>query len=765
MTESSRLLGRASALTLFLLATTTSPLVRADATSDSPADSSADQRIAGLEEITVTARRKEENARDVPISISVISPEAIKDNNIATVQDLQFLVPSLTSTTGNVGQRDSANIAIRGQGYGSIAGQPAVAIYLNEVPVPSDYDGILAGGPGLFFDLENAQVLKGPQGTLFGRNTMGGAVLLQTARPTHEFGGRIQVGTGNYDNREIDGAINLPIVEDVLLTRLAFNEQVRDGFTHVLPSSTYPGGVDLDNRDTKSIRGTVTFKPTAGIQNDSIFTYQVYSSHGSGDFLTAVDTSPSGTAAQTYPNLPAELAQQQALGARTHIPINTNLNGTGGSLLAIENITKVDLTDQLTIRNIFGFDRARFNYLSDLFGVDVPLFSVVSDLYPVNQFTDELQLSGKNFGSRLEWVVGGFYSDQGPPDHSVFPTLGVQILEPPGSPASVVDHDVQRRLLIRSKAIFAQGTYDLSDFIRGLKVTGGVRETYDYRIDSQATVGVGVVSSVRSDTSAPTWTAALEYQVVPETSVYFTSRRGYRAGGSTVATNGVTFPFSSEFVTDYEVGVKSDWKVGDVPIRTNADVYYQDYSGIQVNQLIPYPGEPGGLNVTSNAAAARLWGAEFEAQAILTRQFQVGVNFSYLSFAYTKFDPGVDGAGLIAGETANRIPWEAGLNARYNLPVSEQLGEISLRGNFHWQDKFGDFLGTGTIPSYGLLNLSINWDSVGRAPLDVQLFVTNALNKTYASGGIGFLGVAERTYGDPRLYGIRLNYRFGAEAK
>ena len=144
-------------------------------------EAASDQNSLRLEEIIVTARRREENLQKVPISITELSPQQIRDNNITTLLDVQQLVPSLTVTTGNVGQRDSANVSIRGQGWGSF-GQPATAMYLNEVPIPTDYSNNLAGGPGLFFDLENVQVLKGPQGTLFGKNTMGGAILLQSAR-------------------------------------------------------------------------------------------------------------------------------------------------------------------------------------------------------------------------------------------------------------------------------------------------------------------------------------------------------------------------------------------------------------------------------------------------------------------------------------------------------------------------------------------------------------------------------------------------------
>lgn len=755
--------------TIFVLGTGIFAVANAAPASDSSTDAIADQRSLGLEEIIVTARRREENAQQVPISITVISPQAIQDNNIATIQDVQYLVPSLTVSTSNVGQRDSANVAIRGQGYGSIAGQPAVAMYLNEVPIVTDHDGSIAGGPGLFFDLENVEVLKGPQGTLFGRNTMGGAILLQSARPTNEFGGRLQVGVGNYNDREIDGEINLPIIDDKLLARIAFNGQVRDGFSRVLSAPGYPNGVDLDNRDSKSVRGTVTFKPIDSVRNDTIVTYQKYTSHGSADFLATVD--PTGPAAATYPTLLAALAQQQALGARTHIPIDTNLNGSGGSLLAIQNITKVDFSDQLSFKNIIGYNQGVFNYLANLFGTNFPIFNVTDDRYTVNQLTEEMQVAGKGLGGRLDWLVGAFFSNQGPSSDNEFAKLKLQVLLPEGTPQNVVNVDVNRRLQIRSQAVFTQGTYDLSDYISGLKFTAGVRYTRDFRAESSQTVGTGqITEQPAANSSAPTWTAALDYEVVPGTSVYFTSRRGYRAGGSTAAPtadNGtVVFPFTPEYVTDYEVGTKADWKAGDIPIRTNFDVYYQDYSNIQVNQLVPYANTPGGeVNITTNAAAARLWGAEFEALAVLTKSLEIGVNASYLSFQYKHFGVGVDSAGLIAGESANRIPREVGLSGRYNLPIPETLGDVSLRANWHWQTHFGDFLGSSQIPAYSLLNLSLNWDKIAGAPFDAQIFCSNALNKTYESGGIGFLGVSEVTYGDPRLYGIRVAYRFGAQGK
>lgn len=726
-----------------------------------------------LEEITVTARRHAESQQTVPLAVTVVSPVVMQSNNIHTLQDIQALIPSMTVTSGNVGSQDQANVTIRGQGWGSGSGTPAVSMYLNEVPIPTDIDGQLAGGPGLLFDLENVQVLKGPQGTLFGRNTMGGAILLQTARPTNDFGGHVQVTYGNYNDREIDSAVNLPIVSDVLLARVAFNGQLRDGYTHVISMPGYPNGLDLNNRDAYSVRGTVTFKPEDAIQNDLIVTYQKYNSHGSADFLTAVD--PSGGAAATFPNLVSLLAQQQALGARTLLPLASNENGTGGKFLALENISRFDLGDQVTFRNLIGLHKASFDYRTDTTGTPVAIFDVVVDKPDVDQFSEEAQFLGKGFGGRLDWQAGVFYLDQRAP----FARLAVDVLDTaPSDDFHPVDQI--RRLTVISKAVYTQGTYDLSDLIAGLKFTAGVRYTSDDRVDGN--LGVDPTNSTptfcgsppvncsfltqhSAHSTAPTWAATLDYQAARDTLLYFTSRTGYRAGGSTTANNGVNFPFGPEYVTDFELGIKSDWAVGEVPVRTNADVYYQNYDKIQVNQLLPYPGQVEGVNVTENAATARVWGAEIEALARVTQNLELGANYDHLSFQYTSFLTGVASAALIASEGANRVPNKYGVNARYHLPIDQKIGDLSLRAYWNWQAAGGDFLGTTQIPAFSVLNLSADWDGIGGEPLDAALFATNALDKTYQTGGIAFLGFVERTYAPPRMYGIRFNYRFGADGK
>jgi iron complex outermembrane receptor protein len=517
----------------------------------------------------------------------------------------------------------------------------------------------------------------------------------------------------------------------------------------------------------------LTFRPSAEFQNDAIVTYQKYHTHGSSDFI--VEARPSdlgGLIGTLYPNLTALLAQQQALGARTHIPVGVDLSRAGGDLLDFQNITRVSLAENLTFRNIIGLQSAHTNQAADVDGTADAIFDETLYRYPTREGTEEAQLQGHNFGGKLDWQAGVFYLNQrAKADLQDVTFLGTEVF---GRNADESE----------SRAIYAQGTYDLSAIINRLKFTLGARKTWDKLNNfslgpdpanpapsfcGEPSQNCSFQNNNWTTSNALTYTIGFDYQVTADTLVYLQSRRGYRPGGATRTTiqNGevLTYPFGPEYVTDYELGVKSDWAIGDVPIRTNVDVYDQQYTDIQVAATRPEPRAAARLvNVTTNAAAARLWGAEFEATARLTEHLHAGLNFDYLHFEYTKFGSGVNAASLIGGQTANRVPRKYGVILRYDVPLQGRAGDLSFKANWGWQDQVGNFGGDRQIPAYGLLNSSLDWNRVGGSPVDLSLFVSNALNKTYESGGIGLpIGFDEATYGDPRMYGLRLNYHFGAQ--
>jgi iron complex outermembrane recepter protein len=728
------------------------------------AEQAADRQNAGIPEIIVTARRRDENLQSVPIAVTVVSQQGLKDNNVQKITDLQYLVPSLSATTN---APNEVRLNLRGQGVSGNSGQAGVVLYFNEVPVPNFAGGVGGGvtpaGPGLFFDLESVQVLKGPQGTLFGKNSVGGSILLQSARPKNDFGGQVEVAFGNYNNREIDGAINVPLISDVLLARVAFNAQKRDGYTNLLGTPTYPNGIDADNRDSWSMRASVSFRPTDSIQNDTIYTYSRYNCRCTYGILVA-----------TYPNGPAGLdtllAEQQRLGIRTALPISLDPVANGSSE-SVSNVTRFDLGGGITLKNILGYYNIKQSLAADqdttvLTYFDYPQFPLVQD---VKQYTEELQLSGKSFSDRLNWIIGGFYLSA--PIPKTYEVANQQVFD--GRSFSL------DRTGTSSKGLYAQATLEI---LSGLKFTGGLRYSKDkstnssrngsgYCVGDPNACGIGTQVDSVAKSDALTWTAALDYQVAPGTLVYAKIDRGYRPGGYNKRQVGTGAPlpgFGPEFVTEEEVGIKSDWAVGGVRMRTNAALWFQDYSDIQVQALIP-----GSINtLTQNAGNAKLWGFELEATAQLSDSLQIGATYNHSNLKYTNFIAGVSPATIAqlqANTTSNNPPNKYSINANYRIPFSNDDEAIALKANWSWQDDSGDtsvINDLGIVKSFGLLNLSATWERVAGTPMDITLFGSNVLNKDYISQAVPYyeppsFGFGGIIYGEPRMYGIRVRYSFG----
>lgn len=735
---------------------------------DNDNDDRSGPQGAQLEEVTVIARRREENAQTVPIAISVVSQQSLQDNNIQTLNDLTYVIPSLSGTT-NI--PNAVRLSLRGQGESGNAAQAGVIMYLNEVPIPNFASGAIGNGPGMFFDLENVQVLKGPQGTLFGKNSVGGDILLQTARPTNEVGGSVQLSYGNYNDREVDGAVNIPIIDDVLLTRVAFNMEQRDGYTHLLGEPDYPNGIDGDNRDSESVRATITFRPFDGFQSDLIATDAEYRSRGTYGVL--VELIPGGPISSMYPNVATLFAQQQALGIRSAIPINVN-DEADGYTRSITNITNISLFSDLTLRNIVSFHQESESLAADQDDTVLPFFDVYAlpRIQTVTQWTEELQVLGKAFDKHLAWQMGVFWQDQPMPGEWTVENIDIS-----GTSSFNLN-----RVGLLSRAVYAQGTYDLAPFIPNLKLTAGVRYTQDNNTSSARggygfcegaanDCGIGTDSYTHGRSNAIPWTLGLDYQLNSDTLFYLTSRRGYRPGGYNGLDPVTKLPnpdFGPEYVTDIEFGVKSDFHIGPAPIRTDADIWHQNYTGIQEPELISQGNTP-----TMNAGSANLWGAELEAQALLTENLRVGVTYDHSNLQYRSFNAGVPEATIAelqATTTFNNPPNKYGVNVRYRLPLPSEAGNMYLKAIWNWQQTSGDYSvlnGYGLTKAFGLLNATLDWKEVYGRPFDVTLFASNLLNKIYVTQAVPsfepmFFGYGNEIFGEPRMYGLRVRFHFGS---
>lgn len=483
------------------------------------------EAATGVGDIIVTARRVEERLQDVPISITTFNGKQLADRHVTDANDLVLYTPSLSATS--IIGRDQTQYAIRGftQQNRTTA---SVAVYFADAPAPRGGGANPAGdgaGPGSFFDLQNVQVLKGPQGTLFGRNTTGGAVLLVPQKPTGTLGGYVEGLYGSYDWKGLQGVLNVPLSDNARM-RLGVDYQNRDGFTRSVGV-----GPDLDNRNYISARASFDVDVTPSIENYTIFTYIRSKTHGS-TFLPATCDPSFGLVAYLVCGTPGgTLAGQQAIGPRrTDADLADPTSGL--RQYGVINTTTWKAGDALTIKNVFSYTRLRATLATDLYGTNIKVpatlpvalgpvtlmqptapytglpISFIDLIGPANgvpsnrqsTLTEELQFQGNAFADRLSWQAGAYFESSRPLGRSgklnqqllnCSDPYKFQCVDPLGAAYSAaysaafgVPVGVQvgglnqtfQESTYRDIGVYAQGTYALTDRI---KLTGGIRYTTD----------------------------------------------------------------------------------------------------------------------------------------------------------------------------------------------------------------------------------------------------------------------------------------------
>lgn len=739
----------------------------------------------GLEEVTVTARRRAERQQDVPIAITALSDDFLKRNAIVNLTDLNGKVPALT--IDNFNSISYTNIGIRANRSANVApGQDsAVGYYFNEVnfafPVGINLQ---------MFDLQAAEILKGPQGTLFGRNTTGGAVLLSSVRPGEHFEGSTAVDLTYFDGRS--GAtgtavLNVP-VSDAVAFRFAAQAVRRDGYVRNLANAQQIGsyeiqpftgqasGKPMNNDNRTAWRASMLWQPAAGVEN--LLTYQGsrLRTRGMAYSLTAVNAAgfanlaTGGAAVATFNRRQAQQADDFW---------TTEVGGHAFNELddhAVMNTTTWQLSDSLLLKNVAGWRRFDLHDMISISGMPYQVLdAAINDMG--HEWSEELQLQGQN-GS-IDWVAGLFYSRQ----HIEHPnsTLALpQFGAPPSDNGSLARN--------QSRAVFAQGTWKIPA-LAGLGLTAGVRQTkdtremsaYKFASSTRTTCTLANAAGVRlppgacllegsTDYSRVTYNLTVDYKLDADTLVYLAHRKGYRAGGfNYTPDNPQTFgPFDPEDVKDWEVGLKRDWKLGDAVLRTNLAVYSQDYAGIQ--RFSSPVTNPSSFSVI-NAADASIDGGELEVTFLPVRGLELSAYYSHIKADFKEF---VTGAGNFSDNEFAQVPkHQYSMRARYTLPLPGTVGKVSLQADYsHRSEVF--FVDTAEGPNdgpraslgqdgFGLLNLRADWEGAFSPSLDLSFYVKNATAEEYNTFGIllyNSLGYNIGLIGEPRVYGLQGTFRF-----
>lgn len=758
-------------------------VAHAQAANLSGADASAKEAAdTGLNDIVVTARRREENLQDVPIAVTAYTAEALQTKAITDRTSLADNTPSLFTINGGY-PREFAFFALRGQGpaFGST---PGVVNYFAEVPNALNVDGRV----GTYYDLANVQVLAGPQGTLFGKNATGGNILFEPMKPQNSNGGYVRAQYGNYEDRRIEGAVNVAIVPDTLLLRVAGEVGRRDGYTKDV--GPFFAGKDYDNLAYESFRVGLTLRPTDRVELYTVGRYYNSHTNGGGTVLGAFNPAAGFDAtafglgflptAFFYPGMLTAVADQAARGPRK-VAYNTD-QFSDTRYWQIINQATVELSDSIKLKNIVSYSELETIYAYDYDATANPISGQSSQVNPANPglfkggrvptlhptfFTEELQLQGTAFDKALTYTVGGFLDRQktklpaGIAEYTFFPA-GTLV------PTLSAIFDARNH----SEAVFGQGTLDFGRMgLPGLSVTGGLRYTWEHSFSSQ-TIGAPPAVAGSVDDSYLSYTATLDYDVSRSVHVYVTARDAYKSGGfnGPVPVGSPFRTFPAEKLSDVELGLKSQFDLGGITGRLNVAAYRGIYDNIQrtTAESVVTPAGPVLLNVTRSAAKGKVQGVEVNTAIIPVTGFTLTGSYSYIDGKYTKVADASANAILSGSPFPYTPKHKFSLGATYDLPLGT-AGDLRGGINYVHQSKSSTAQTNASfyrfLPAYGLLNASLDLREVGGRPLDIGVFVNNLTDEEKQVGVLdqyaGSTGTVGLTYTEPRMYGVRVGYRFG----
>ena len=704
-----------------------------------------------LEEIVITASKVGETLlQETPISITAFTGEDLERSGIKSVDDLSAITPSL-STSRNY---DFGQVYIRGIGTNLVfpGSDSSVTVHL---------DGVYLGRPGMLFadfvDLERIEVVRGPQGTLYGRNSVGGTINLIPKLPSEELEADFSAEYGNYDQTRFSGSVRGTVADGKVGLALSGLYSTRDGYV----KNADPNGSDLDDEDTKGIRGTVRFFPTEGLEVRLSADY--LSEDGTGAVfkqtgLTTLGTPAAGIPGLSQPNIPSDFRT-------VRIP-----NGTPPTRVKQEADReyygytahiKLDLSDnwELTsITSLRGYDI--FQAVdSDGSDADERLSFLPEEQ---DQLSQELQISGRV--GNLDLVAGLFYFQEESSTDTVvtLPGLGNAFF---GAPDFNINFDTT--VDTEAYAVFIQGKYDVTD---KLSVTIGgryneedkdINQVIGTRFGDVFRAGQPVVFEDSASFTDFTPKFGIDYMISEDILGYFTATKGFKSGGFNFSV--AQSAFDPEQLWAYEVGIKSDWF--DDRLRLNASAFYYDYEDLQVQQFVAATGTPR-VEIT-NAATARVIGFELETVAMPTANLKLSAGLSYLDATYDEFVSQRASANTVdidlSGNRLSAAPeWSANLSAQYSKQVSD-LGEASIRVDYQWIDE--QFYTPFSDPnarqgSYSLLNANISLLTLDEK-WEFSIYGRNLRDEEYISSVLDFArsGVLTNITA-PRTYGFRVSYSY-----
>ena len=739
-----------------------------------------------IEEVIVTAERRAESLQSVPIAVTAFTGDELDQQGIVDIKGITERTPGFTMGVFNPGQ---PQFYIRGIGSkeDGAGGDQSVIVFIDEV-----YIGRSAGSDFDLFDLERVEVLRGPQGTLFGKNVIGGAVSLVTKKPTEETEMKFEGTVGNLDEIAVRGLVSGQIADNVF-GKVSFSSRRRDGyvdsrideFPAFFPDTSVDDQHDID---TDSIRAALRFTPTDLLEVNLTANYSTMDRAGP----TYLTIGPGGI----------PFLQDSTLAPNYGRDIHENfVEDPGFSKTDIWGVTaRVDyeLTDSITFTSLTSFRNVDSEQewslnslnLAQLYisnginnGGPVPLAIFGNNDYTdeSDTFTHEFRLTGGN--EKLFWIAGLYYMTE---DTDRFETSSVGLISDiivpgvtltlPGQLPGIIPGDDQGNETT-SYSIFGQFTYNITDT---LAVTLGGRQSYDEKdISRVGTPSVLTPNRIFDFETGEDWDAftgkfGLEWQATEDAFFYVNVSEGYKAGGyqGLAASELIAItPFDPEEAILYEIGAKTEWF--DNRLRLNLAVFQTDYTDLQILQLLVEEDAPIGQSgqlITQNAADADIEGYELEFIFAPTDNLTISGSYTHLDtefsnfFTPSGFRPPDGGAGLSGDRTGNDLrnaPDKAyNILARYRMDLNNG-GTLTWQADWRHKDKVyqdPDLIEAAAVPAYDVLDLRVSyvWP---RGNIETTLWSRNANDEEYFLHNWPLQGSGQATPAPPRTYGLTVTWR------
>jgi len=718
-----------------------------------------------LEEVIVTAQFRKQSLQETPLAITAVSGESLEQAGYTDITDLTRVAPSVNFTSLGAYGGKTLSAFIRGVGAGdySFGVEPGVGFYIDDVYLGPSY-----GTDVNFFDLERAEILRGPQGTLFGKNAIGGAVRLVSVQPKGDNTGYVTLETGSYGLIRVRAAADMAVNSNLAI-RLSGYSTNRKGYVEMLDfacvnptlvgdgtapytiKNSQPGATCnrgwLGGEDVHGLKAQARWTPNEAVVVNLSGSLINDNSEGAADTLIGISQPIADVLFNQNVGIPLYgIPYDSRFLPPNHFSTYATFeNPTNGlKYPPVNTLTTKDINlnvvwaidPSLSLTSITAYrslTNGAWSYDSDSspMGVDG-----VYDRQSNRQFSEELRLNGQSLSKRLQWTAGLFYYDAHQTDEA--------------NPVEAASFDLflgtHSKPETQNYAVYLESEFAMTDH---LKLILGARESWENKnylfnvFDLPGTASNyfpgGFVFPAKTDYSHFDWRAGLQQQLTSDFMGYASVSTGFRGGGFNPrpSTPGTAIPYGPETLTNYEIGTRNEF-FGKT-LRFNNTIFYSDYRNIQLTGILTVHDNPGAggypADVLTNAGKAKIYGLESELQSDANGWLSLNAAGSYTHFKYT--DLGV-AANLADSPTLDskqvytpEWKFNAGFDAK--LPILENLGKVTLSGTYSWQSKqYSNQKNTEAlaIDAYGLLNASLALDTTD-GHWRFALLGTNITNKFY----------------------------------